>query len=84
MNWKFRLFNVKTTYLYGDIKETVFMALSPGFEKVYREKNVFKLKKSVYSLPQSGRSSYIKFKNTLIEVGLKAINIRKLYFYPFS
>ena len=40
MNWEFRFFDVKTAYLYGDIKETLFMALFPGFEKVYEEERV--------------------------------------------
>ena len=34
---------------------------------------MFKLKKSVYSLPQSGRNWYIKLKNTLIEIGFKPL-----------
>lgn len=64
----------KHSLLYGDIKETVLMALPPGFEKVCGQENVFKLKKSVYDLlSQLSRKWYVKFRNTLIEVGFKPL-----------
>ena len=51
--------------------------------KKYMEKRTFKLKKSVYGLPQSGRNWYIKFKNTLIEVGFKPL-ISENYIFILS
>ena len=73
MNSEFRFFDLKTAYLYSDIKETALMALPPGFKRVYGEENVFRSKKGVYGFSQSGRNWYIKLKNTLIEVGFKPL-----------
>ncbi|KAK2574714.1 hypothetical protein KPH14_013040, partial [Odynerus spinipes] len=73
LNWKFRLFDVKTAYLHGNIKETVYLSLPPGFESEYGEGKVLKLKKSIYGLPQSGRNWYAHFSNTLKEIGFQQL-----------
>ncbi|GFW65571.1 retrovirus-related Pol polyprotein from transposon TNT 1-94 [Trichonephila clavipes] len=49
-------FDVKTAYLYGDLEETVYVLPPPGYEKLIGDDKVCKSKKSIYSLPQSGRN----------------------------
>lgn len=67
-----RFFNVKTAYLYGDLSETVYLSLPPGFEKEYGKDKFLKLNKSIYGLPQSGRNWYLKFK-VLVQIGFKSL-----------
>lgn len=73
LRWKFKLFDVKTAYLYSEINENVYVTLPPGFEKEYDENTVLKLNKSMYGLPQSGRNWYNKFKKTLLNIGFKQL-----------
>ncbi|UYV80744.1 hypothetical protein LAZ67_19001583 [Cordylochernes scorpioides] len=49
-----KLFDVKTAYLNGNIENTIFMEQPAGF--VQDRNKVCKLNKSIYGLPQSGRS----------------------------
>ena len=52
--------NVKTTYLNAPIDCDIYMEQPKGFEKVGKssEQLVYKLKKSLYSLKQSGQNRY--------------------------
>ena len=47
--------------------------MPPGFEQVYEKKRVFKLRKTIYGLPQSSRNWYIKLRSTLFEIGFKSL-----------
>ena len=42
--------NIKNTFPHGELKEEVYMDLSPGFEDMYDNQKVYKVKKSLYSL----------------------------------
>ncbi|XP_020272259.1 uncharacterized protein LOC109847442 [Asparagus officinalis] len=53
--------NVKTTFLYGDLDEKIYMTQSLGFRAVGKEKLVCMLKKSLYGLKQSPRQWYKQF-----------------------
>ncbi|CAK9810942.1 Copia protein [Anthophora plagiata] len=65
---KIKQFDVKSAYLYGDLKEKVYMERPPGFA---RENNkVCELRKSIYGLPQSGYYWNEKLHNTLVSLGL--------------
>ncbi|CAK9821285.1 Retrovirus-related Pol polyprotein from transposon TNT 1-94 [Anthophora retusa] len=65
---KIKQFDVKSAYLYGDLKEKVYMEQPPGFA---RENNkVCELRKSIYGLPQSGYYWNEKLHNTLVSLGL--------------
>ncbi|GFX46447.1 retrovirus-related Pol polyprotein from transposon TNT 1-94 [Trichonephila clavipes] len=46
-------FDVKTAYLYGDLKETVYVLPPPGYEKLIGDDKVCKLKKSIYGFRHS-------------------------------
>ena len=49
--------DVKTTFLHGNLKETIYMNQPEGFEK--GENKVCLLKKSLYGLKQSSRMWYL-------------------------
>lgn len=50
LNWALQQLNVKNTFLNGDLKEKVYMHMSPGFEDQEGKNKVCKLKKSLYGL----------------------------------
>ena len=60
--------DVKTAYLHAPIDEEIFLEQPQGFEKTSEtgEQLVYKLKKSIYGLKQSGRNWY-KLLNDLLE-----------------
>ncbi|UYV61245.1 hypothetical protein LAZ67_1004081 [Cordylochernes scorpioides] len=66
-----KLFDVKAAYLNGNIENTIFMEQPAGF--VQDRNKVCKLNKSIYGLPQSGRSWYEKFIQVLHDCGLKKL-----------
>lgn len=52
-NFKIKQFDIKTTFLYGDLKEKLYMTLPDGFEGLKNQ--VCKLRKSLYDLKQSNQ-----------------------------
>ena len=50
--------DVKTAFLYGDLKEEMYMSQPIGFKTVGKENIVYKLKKLFYELKQSPRQLY--------------------------
>ncbi|GBN85561.1 Retrovirus-related Pol polyprotein from transposon TNT 1-94 [Araneus ventricosus] len=53
LNLAVNFFDVKTAYLHSE--EEVYMTTPPGYE-METEGKVYRLKKSIYGLPQSGRN----------------------------
>jgi hypothetical protein len=53
--------DVKTTFLNGDLDETVYMAQPKGFVMEGKEKLGCRLKKLIYGLKQASRQWYLKF-----------------------
>ncbi|UYV68871.1 hypothetical protein LAZ67_6001387 [Cordylochernes scorpioides] len=72
-----KLFDVKAAYLNGNIENTIFMKQPAGF--VQDRNKVCKLNKSIYGLPQSGRSCYEKFSQVLHDCGLEKLNLILAY-----
>lgn len=59
LNYKFKKFDIKTAFLYGDIKETIFMKLPEGFQD--SNNKICKLKKTLYGLKQAPFEWNLKF-----------------------
>ena len=53
--------DVKTAFLYDDLKEEIYMSQPMGFKISGKENIVCKLKKSLYELKQSPRQWYKRF-----------------------
>lgn len=60
-NWHLLQFNVKNTYLHGDLEEGVYMVTPPRFCMSQVEGKVCKLKKTLYGLKQLPRAWFERF-----------------------
>nr|GEV51177.1 putative ribonuclease H-like domain-containing protein [Tanacetum cinerariifolium] len=59
--------DVKSTFLYGTIKEEVYVCQPPGFEDPDYLDKVYKVVKALYGLHQAHRAWYETFANYLLE-----------------
>ncbi|GKF53214.1 retrovirus-related pol polyprotein from transposon TNT 1-94, partial [Tanacetum coccineum] len=61
--------DVKTTFLYGPLKEEVYVNQPDGFVYPYHPDQVYHLKKAVYGLKQAPKAWYDELSNFLISKG---------------
>lgn len=54
--WRIHHLDVKTAFLHGDLKETVFLSQPEGFKVKGSEDKVYKLNKALYGLRQAPRA----------------------------
>lgn len=59
--------DVKTAFLNGDLKETVYMEQPEAFNVKGEENKVYKLHKAIYGLKQASKAWYEKINNVLCE-----------------
>ena len=68
-DWELEQLDVKTAFLHGDLKETIYMMLPEGFIKLEDKGKVCLLKKSIYGLKQASRQWHRKFDEHMISSG---------------
>ncbi|GKB72794.1 retrovirus-related pol polyprotein from transposon TNT 1-94 [Tanacetum coccineum] len=61
--------DVKTTFLYGPLKEEVYVNQPDGFVDPYHPDKVYRLKKALYGLKQAPRAWYDELFNFLVSKG---------------
>lgn len=61
--------DVKTTFLHGDLDETIYMILPHDFIDSKKPKHVCLLNRSLYGLKQSPRQQYIRFDYYVSSIG---------------
>nr|GEZ67131.1 hypothetical protein [Tanacetum cinerariifolium] len=61
--------DVKTTFLYGPLKEEVYVNQPDGFVDPYHPDKVYHLKKALYGLKQAPRAWYDELSNFLVSKG---------------
>lgn len=63
--------DVKTTFIYGNLEETIMMKQPEGFEEKEKENMVLKLNKSLYDLKKSLRQHNKRFDDFITQIRLK-------------
>lgn len=71
MNWVVMHLDVKTAFLHGDLKETVFVKQPDGYVKEGSEQKVYRLVKALYGLRQAPRCWNLKLDGVLKELGFE-------------
>lgn len=64
--WNLHQFDVKNTFLHGDLDEEIYMEVLPNFESHSKGKMTSKLKKALYGLKQSPRTWFGRFAKAMI------------------
>ncbi|GKA92387.1 putative ribonuclease H-like domain-containing protein, partial [Tanacetum coccineum] len=72
--------DVKSAFLYGTIKEEVYVNQPPGFVDPKFPNKVYKVEKALYSLHQAPRASYETLSTYLLENGFRRGTIDKTLF----
>ena len=62
---------VKTTFLNGNLEESIYMVQPEGFIQKGQEQKVCKLQKSIYGLKQASRSWNIRFDTAIKSYGFE-------------
>ena len=75
---------MKTTFLYGDLEEDLYMIQPKGFIVQGQENQVCKLKKSLYGLKQTPRLWYMKFDSFMHRIGFKRCEANYCCYVKFS
>ena len=66
--WEIKALDVKTTYLFGELDEEIYMDQPEGFVVKSQEKKVCRLKKSIYGLKQSALQWNKQLHKSLLEM----------------
>ncbi|GJY36683.1 putative ribonuclease H-like domain-containing protein [Tanacetum coccineum] len=72
--------DVKSAFLYGKIKEEVYVCQPPGFEDPDFPDRVYKVKKALYGLHQAPRAWYETLSTYLLDNGFQRGKINKTLF----
>ncbi|KAJ0598803.1 putative RNA-directed DNA polymerase [Helianthus annuus] len=72
--WPLHQFDVKNAFLHGELKEEVYMEAPPGFTKTFKNKEVCRLKRTLYGLKQSPRAWFGRFTLTMKGYGFQQSN----------
>ncbi|GJV83936.1 putative ribonuclease H-like domain-containing protein [Tanacetum coccineum] len=72
--------DVKSAFLYGKIKEEVYVCQPPGFEDLNFPDRVYKVEKSLYGLHQAPRAWYETLSTYLLDNGFQRGKIDKTLF----
>ncbi|PWA83924.1 ribonuclease H-like domain-containing protein [Artemisia annua] len=72
--------DVKGAFLYGEIKEEVYVSQPPGFEDPNFPDKVYRVEKTLYGLHQAPRAWYEKLSTYLLECGYTKGRIDKTLF----
>ncbi|KAD3067019.1 hypothetical protein E3N88_34899 [Mikania micrantha] len=69
MNFTVYQMDVKTAFLYGKVKEEIYVCQPPGFEDPQNPEHVYKLDKALYGLHQAPRAWYATLTDHLLANG---------------
>ena len=75
--------DVKTAFLNGDIKETMYMVQLENFVSEDSKNMVCKLRKSIYGLKQASRQWYHKFHQVIFSFGFESNVVDECVYQKF-
>ncbi|XP_078165548.1 uncharacterized protein LOC144560258 [Carex rostrata] len=61
LDWPLHQFDVKNTFLHGELEEEIYMEIPPGYQTPTDTNKVCRLKKALYGLKQSPRAWFGRF-----------------------
>lgn len=79
--WRIKQLDVNNTFLNEELKETVCMKQSKGFEDSIHPNHVCQLNKALYGLKQTPRAWFNKLKSTLLKWGFKNSQADTSFFF---
>ena len=65
LDWPLHQFDVKNTFLHGELQEEVYMEAPPGFTSGFSENKECRLRKALYGLKQFPRAWFGRFTSTM-------------------
>lgn len=71
--------DVTSAFLYGDLKDEVYLEVPSGFTSEYAEGKVCELKKASHGLKQSPRAWFDRFTKAMMNFGYEQNNGDMLY-----
>lgn len=74
LDWDLQQFNVKNAFLYGNLKEEVYMKIPLRFADKQTEEKICGLKKVLYGLKQSPRVWFDRFSKAMISFSYQQSN----------
>ena len=75
--------DVKTTFLFGDLEEDIYMIQPEGFILQGQENLFCKLRKSLYGLKQAPRQRFKKFDSFMHKIGFERCEADHCYYVKF-
>lgn len=69
--WEVFQLDVKSAFLHGDLKETVYVEQPEGYIKTGEEHKAYKLKKALYGIKQAPRAWYSRIEEHFLRSGFK-------------
>ncbi|KAD4584677.1 hypothetical protein E3N88_22278 [Mikania micrantha] len=69
--WIVKQLDVKSAFLHGELKETIYVEQPKGFIKLGAEEKVYKLKKALYGLKQAPRAWFTRIEGYFVKEGFK-------------
>jgi hypothetical protein len=76
--------DVKTTFLYGELDEKIYMEQLDGYKIPRQENKVCRLIKSLYGLKQAPKQWHEKFNTTLTSTGFTVNEVDKCVYYRYG
>ena len=74
LDWELHQYDIKNAFLYGELKEEIYMDVPPGYASDATHGKVCRLKKSLYGLKQSPKAWFGRFTRALKNLGYHQCN----------
>ena len=79
-SWNMYQLDVKSAFLYGELKEAVFIEKPQGYEKKCQEDKAYKLKKALYGLKKAPHAWYSRIEAHFFKEGFERCNCNHTLF----